>query len=87
MFSETEYRDKQLANLVERLYKQYPDDVGGFVVYFLNFLELKPLEAIYLGANLPHAYLSGGKSVVLLVILQLIYSLNLCRLRGMYGMF
>ncbi|GJQ84505.1 hypothetical protein Trydic_g15698 [Trypoxylus dichotomus] len=52
-------RDAQLVNLVERLYKQFPDDVGCFVVYFLNYLQLEPLQAIYLGANLPHAYLSG----------------------------
>jgi mannose-6-phosphate isomerase len=49
----------QLADLIERLYRHYPDDVGCFVVYFLNYLKLEPFQAIYLGPNLPHAYLYG----------------------------
>lgn len=30
------------------------------MVYFLNYLKLKPSEAVFLAANEPHAYLSGG---------------------------
>nr|KAH0808134.1 hypothetical protein GEV33_014657 [Tenebrio molitor] len=52
-------RKNQLADLIERLYRHYPDDVGCFVVYFLNYLKLEPFQAIYLGPNLPHAYLYG----------------------------
>lgn len=51
----------QLAPLLERLNEQFPNDVGCFVVYFLNYLKLAPGEAVYLGPNEPHAYLSGGK--------------------------
>lgn len=46
-------------NLLERLYSDYPGDVGCFGIYFFNYLTLQPGEAMYLGANEPHAYLSG----------------------------
>ena len=42
-----------------RLLKQYPGDVGCFVIFFVNHLTLQPGEAMYLGPNLIHAYLSG----------------------------
>lgn len=45
--------------LFQRLWYDYPGDVGCFVIYFLNHLILKPGEAMFLGPNLPHAYLSG----------------------------
>ncbi|CAH1155756.1 unnamed protein product [Phaedon cochleariae] len=54
-----ERREHFLAELVERLNSQFPYDNGILMVYFLNYLKLKPSEAIYLGANEPHAYLSG----------------------------
>lgn len=54
-------RKSQYADLIETLYKTYPDDVGCFMVYFLNYLKLEPFQSIYLGANIPHAYLSGGE--------------------------
>ena len=47
------------ADLFERLHKDYPGDVGCFVIYFLNYMTLQPGEAIYLQANEVHAYLSG----------------------------
>lgn len=37
----------------------FKDDVGCFVIYFLNHVQLSPGEAMFLGPNLPHAYLSG----------------------------
>ena len=46
-------------DLAARIYEQYPKDVGVFCVYLFNYLELQPGEALYLGANEPHAYLSG----------------------------
>lgn len=52
-------RSLELANLVSRLASEFPGDVGCFCVYFLNYLTLKPGEALYLGPNEPHAYLSG----------------------------
>ena len=45
--------------LAVRLHEQYPGDVGVFCVYLLNYVDLQPGEALYLGANEPHAYLSG----------------------------
>merc|ERR1719510_807859 len=48
-----------LPQLIQRLASQYPGDVGIFCVFFLNVLELQPGEAIFLEANLPHAYLLG----------------------------
>ncbi|CAM8941306.1 unnamed protein product [Rhodiola kirilowii] len=45
--------------LVLRLEEQYPGDVGVISAFFLNYVRLKPGEALYIGANEPHAYLSG----------------------------
>mmetsp|Transcript_4147 Transcript_4147/g.6115 ORF Transcript_4147/g.6115 Transcript_4147/m.6115 type:complete len:394 (+) Transcript_4147:131-1312(+) len=48
-----------VEKLIIRLNTQYPADVGVFAPLFLNYLILKPGEAMFLGANEPHAYLSG----------------------------
>jgi mannose-6-phosphate isomerase len=45
--------------VVLRLCDQFPGDVGVFSPYWLNVLTLSPGQAIFLGANEPHAYLSG----------------------------
>lgn len=45
--------------LVFQLDNQYPNDVGLISLFFLNYVKLNPGEALYLGANEPHAYLSG----------------------------
>ncbi|XP_038875067.1 mannose-6-phosphate isomerase 1-like isoform X2 [Benincasa hispida] len=45
--------------LVLSLEKQYPDDVGVIAAFFLNYVKLSPGEALYLGANEPHAYIRG----------------------------
>lgn len=37
----------------------FPNDVGVLSIFFLNILQLKPGQAIFLAANQPHAYLSG----------------------------
>ena len=37
----------------------YPHDAGALSVYFLNLVELKPGQALFVAANEPHAYLSG----------------------------
>lgn len=52
-----ELNDKE--QLVLRLEKQYPADVGVISAFFFNYMKLNPGEALYLGANEPHAYLSG----------------------------
>lgn len=45
--------------MVLRLESQYPDDVGIIAAFFLNYVKLKRGEALYIGPNEPHAYLSG----------------------------
>lgn len=47
------------GELLLRLHSQYPGDIGCFSIYFLNRMILEPGEAMFLGANEPHAYLSG----------------------------
>nr|XP_019562884.2 mannose-6-phosphate isomerase-like [Aedes albopictus] len=49
----------ELDNLFLQLHKDFPNDVGLLSIYFLNVLNLKPGQAIYLAANVPHAYISG----------------------------
>ncbi len=45
--------------LALRLNEQFPKDIGVFAVFLLNYIILQPGESIYLGANEPHAYISG----------------------------
>ncbi len=52
---------EQESSLILRLNNQFPGDIGCFSVFFLNFLHLKPGEALYLAPNEPHAYLYGGE--------------------------
>jgi mannose-6-phosphate isomerase len=46
-----------LSGLFLRLHEAYPGDVGCFVIYFLSYHKLAPGEALFLEANVPHAYL------------------------------
>ncbi|XP_053573331.1 mannose-6-phosphate isomerase [Bombina bombina] len=48
-----------IGDLLLTLHSQFPGDIGCFAIYFLNVLTLQPGEAMYLGANEPHAYLKG----------------------------
>ncbi|KAL9424901.1 hypothetical protein AB3S75_031929 [Citrus x aurantiifolia] len=45
--------------LVLRLEKLYPADIGVIAAFFFNYVKLNPGQALYLGANEPHAYISG----------------------------
>jgi mannose-6-phosphate isomerase len=45
--------------LTIRLNDQYPSDVGVLAAWFLNYVTLRPGEAIALAANEPHAYIHG----------------------------
>ncbi|XP_029420954.1 mannose-6-phosphate isomerase isoform X5 [Nannospalax galili] len=47
------------GELLLRLHQQYPGDIGCFAIYLLNLITLKPGEAMFLEANVPHAYLKG----------------------------
>lgn len=50
---------QQLVDLVVRLNSQFPSDIGLFVLFFLNYVQLSPGEAMFLKADDIHAYLSG----------------------------
>uniref|UniRef100_A0A3Q2C7M4 Mannose-6-phosphate isomerase n=1 Tax=Cyprinodon variegatus TaxID=28743 RepID=A0A3Q2C7M4_CYPVA len=47
------------GDLLLRLHSQYPGDIGCFSIYFLNYVVLEPGQAMFLGANEPHAYIYG----------------------------
>lgn len=49
----------ELLSLMANLEKLYPGDPGIFAPFFLNYLKLKPGQAIYLKANKLHAYIKG----------------------------
>lgn len=53
--------EEGVHELVLRLNTQFPNDIGIFCPFLLNYVELSPGEAIFLGAGEPHAYLSGGQ--------------------------
>ena len=54
---------KELSDLMLRLQGQFPNDIGLFVTFFLNYVKLEVGEAMFLQADDIHAYLSGGNSV------------------------
>ena len=45
---------------IERLYREYPGDIGALSPLYLNVLKLKPGDVIFLPARELHAYLSGS---------------------------
>ncbi|KAL4806682.1 mannose-6-phosphate isomerase [Aspergillus unguis] len=49
----------ELASIIVRLNEQFPNDIGLFVFFFLNFVRLEPGEAMFLKADDIHAYISG----------------------------
>ncbi len=53
--------ESKLVDLVKELNEQYPDDVGVLCTFLLNVVELGVGEAMFLGADEPHAYISGGE--------------------------
>ncbi|KAF2748585.1 mannose-6-phosphate isomerase [Sporormia fimetaria CBS 119925] len=48
-----------LSALIQRLNDQFPGDIGLFVLFFLNYIQLDIGEAMFLRADDIHAYLSG----------------------------
>lgn len=50
---------EDLATVFLRVHESYPEDIGCFVIFFLNYVKLQPGEALFLAANEPHAYISG----------------------------
>lgn len=49
------------VELIQTLNRDFPGDVGIFCTFVLNIVQLKPGEAVFLKADEPHAYLSGGQ--------------------------
>lgn len=41
-------------------YRLFGADVGLFSLFFLNIIQLKPWQAIFTGAGVPHAYIKGN---------------------------
>ncbi len=60
---ESSFVKGSVPELLIRLNDQFPGDVGIFCALLLNYVKLDPGQAIFLGANEPHAYLSGGKLI------------------------
>jgi mannose-6-phosphate isomerase len=56
--------EKGLVELAVMLNEQYPGDIGVLCVFLLNVVELKEGEAAFLGADMPHAYIKGGKLLI-----------------------
>ncbi|XP_037948938.1 mannose-6-phosphate isomerase-like [Teleopsis dalmanni] len=52
-------KSHKLFDVFTTVQNDFPGDVGLLSLFFLNLLHLKPGDAIYLGANEIHAYLSG----------------------------
>lgn len=48
-----------MSELVTRLHTSFGSDIGLFVLFFLNYVQLQPGEALFLVADDIHAYLSG----------------------------
>lgn len=52
------------GNMLKRISEQHPDDAGVFAIFFMNYVQLKPGQAMYIPAGQLHAYLSGGKLIL-----------------------
>lgn len=51
--------DNVFSKTFNTLNLDFPNDVGILCLFFLNIVELQPGQAIFLPAQVPHAYLSG----------------------------
>ena len=57
---ESDFAEDFLSRLYTDLRQTYGDDVGLLSLFLLQFVELQPGEAIFIGAGIPHAYLKGN---------------------------
>lgn len=53
--------EKEVKDLVLTVNDQFPGDIGTFCAFMLNYVKMKPGDAIFLAAGEPHAYISGGR--------------------------
>lgn len=51
--------DSKLAQVFRQIQEDFPYDVGSLSLFFLNLVELKAGDSIFLAAKVPHAYLAG----------------------------
>lgn len=51
--------DELLTKVFDHCNHYFPNDIGVLSIFFLNIVQMKPGQAIFLAANEPHAYLSG----------------------------
>lgn len=51
--------DAILTKVFDHCNHYFPNDIGVLSIFFLNIVQMKPGQAIFLAANVPHAYLSG----------------------------
>lgn len=51
--------DAFLLQIFNHCNHYFPNDIGVLSIFFLNIVQMKPGQAIFLAANEPHAYLSG----------------------------
>lgn len=58
-FKNSDSNNKLLAEVFAHCNHYFPNDIGVLSIFFLNIVQMKPGEAIFLAANEPHAYLSG----------------------------
>ncbi|PPR06753.1 hypothetical protein CVT24_013061 [Panaeolus cyanescens] len=49
----------EVAQMMIQLDEQFPGDIGVYCPIVLNIVQLEPGQAIFLGANEPHAYVFG----------------------------
>lgn len=54
--------EEKLIPLVKQLNSQFPGDIGILCCYMLNVVELEVGKSVFLKADEPHAYISGGES-------------------------
>lgn len=58
-YTNPKWLETHQISLLRRLNDLYPGDPGCIAIYLLNVLNLKRFDAIFLAANVPHAYLLG----------------------------
>nr|CAG4650216.1 EOG090X07LH [Sida crystallina] len=52
-------QEKLLCQLFVRIAADFPGDVGCWAIYLMNYVVLQPGESMFLGPNVPHAYIYG----------------------------
>lgn len=51
--------DELLTKVFDHCNHYFPNDIGVLSIFFLNIVQMRPGQSIFLAANVPHAYLSG----------------------------